>query len=51
VARSLTDLSHLVAGLEMSRLFRQPVEILDTERTPVDRDGEAVTFTLRATRN
>ena len=50
-ARSLSDVSTLIAGLETSRLFRQPIELLDTERATPDREREAVTFTLRAMSN
>ena len=50
-ARSLSDVSTLIAGLETSRLFRQPIELLDTERATLDREREAVTFTLRAMSN
>lgn len=48
-ARSLADVSTLVAGLESSRLFGQPVEVVDTERAALNRERGAVTFTLRAT--
>ena len=50
-ARSLSDVSTLIAGLETSRLFRQPIELLDTERATLDRERETVTFTLRAMSN
>jgi Tfp pilus assembly protein PilN len=48
---SLAEVSHLVANLGTSRLFRQPVEIVDTERKGDDREGEMVTFTVKATVN
>ena len=50
-ARSLADVSTLIAGLESSRLFRQPIELLDTERATPDRESKTVSFTLRAMSN
>ena len=50
-ARSLADVASLANGLEMSRLFGQPVEVIDTERASPEREGETVTFTLRAISN
>jgi len=48
-AASLREVSDLVANLDASRLFRQPVEILDTDRTSKDGASETVLFAVKAT--
>ena len=50
-AASLREVSDLVANLDASRLFRQPVEILDTDRAAKDSASGTVLFAVRATVN
>lgn len=50
-AASLREVSDLVANLDASRLFRQPVEILDTDRTATDGASGTVLFAVKATVN
>ena len=48
-ARRLVGISALVANLDASGLFRHPVEIVDTEQTAGNAEGETVTFVVKAT--
>jgi type IV pilus assembly protein PilN len=48
-ATSMTALSDFVAGLESTRWFRKPVEIIDSQVTTDAKTGDLVHFSIKAT--
>ena len=48
-ATSMTALSDFVAGIEGTRWFRKPVEIIDSQMTSDPKTGDLVKFVVKAT--
>ena len=46
---SMTGLSDLIAGLESSRWFRKPVDIIDSQVASDPKSGDLVKFSVKAT--